>query len=159
MQFMQNIHNNDDCHLPEPIPQVITTNKKNIVVYNISDLHADSEINKNWVITKCSPKCNDTNVTATPSTSATTTTSATSTSTSTSSAACTVTVTDEDHQDNYNILIIPGDIGSNITRIELIFKHLISQYDLVLYIIGILITLYFHIYVSIYHCITIYLTF
>lgn len=79
-------------------PRVIITTKRYIFVYCISDLHADPESNKLWVIEKCKPP------------------------------TCT--------QNTFNVLIVPGDVGSNMHRIKIVFNALVSQYDLVLFTPG-----------------------
>ena len=69
-----------------------------IKTYSISDLHADSDKNMNWIKTFCQRKQEDLNV--------------------------------------YTILLLPGDIGTEVDRLEEIFYFLKSQYNLVCYING-----------------------
>jgi len=90
----QNIKNDLDSIMN---PITIETPMPFICVYNISDLHADPESNKRWVVNNCKPISVD---------------------------------------NTFNILIVPGDVASNIDRIRAVFNALVVQYDLVMFIPG-----------------------
>ena len=78
--------------------QQIETDKKRIKVYCISDLHADTNINQEWVKAKCTRRPTD--------------------------AEC------------FTILMVPGDVGSEMDRIESIFDVLLDNFDLVSFVPG-----------------------
>lgn len=43
---------------------------------------------------------------------------------------------DDGDDDVYSIIILPGDVGSEVDRIEVVFKHLVQNYDAVCYVSG-----------------------
>ena len=76
----------------------IKTEKKSISVHCLSDLHADTLRNQQWVSDNCKVNEIDTN--------------------------------------NYNIMIVPGDIGTELESLDRIFSILSTNYDAVCYCIG-----------------------
>ena len=79
-----------------PDTKHIITSKASIKCYCISDLHADTTMNQQWVVDRC----------------------------------CRLS------QDVYTIIILPGDVGSEIDRIETVFQHLVKNFDAVCYVPG-----------------------
>jgi len=107
------------------IPDVknIFTSKTAIKCYCISDLHADTIKNQQWVEDNC---CRIT----------------------THDYSGVMYTNNDDDDDNdilkarvddadaYTVIILPGDIGSEVDRIELVFNHLVNNYDAVCYVPG-----------------------
>lgn len=76
----------------------ITSPLERIKCYCLSDLHADTERNQQWVREKCLRKSED--------------------------------------QDSFTVFLLPGDVGSEMDRLESVFRHLTANYDAVVYVPG-----------------------
>ena len=76
----------------------ITSPLERIKCYCLSDLHADTERNQQWVREKCLRKAEDEGV--------------------------------------FTVFLLPGDVGSEVDRLESVFRHLAAQYDAVVYVPG-----------------------
>lgn len=77
---------------------VISTSLSRIKCYCLSDLHADSEKNQQWVRDNCSRRTEDENV--------------------------------------FTVLILPGDVGSEMESLEKVFQTLTENYSAVIYVPG-----------------------
>ena len=77
--------------------EIHTTNDR-VKCYCVSDLHADTEKNQEWVRENCVRKVEDIDV--------------------------------------FTVMILPGDIGSEIDRLESVFSTLTASYDAVVYVPG-----------------------
>ena len=85
-------------HLPSLREVFIPTTASHIAVYCLSDLHADSEKNQNYVRERCLRQSGD--------------------------------------QQAYTVMIVPGDIGAEVDRIQRVFESLALNYDAVCYVPG-----------------------
>ena len=124
--------------LADLIPDV-----KNIVVdpfktvikcYCISDLHADTIKNQQWVEDNC---CRlSTTVTTHDHISGIVDTGDDNSIIKNKDVNDAVLNDNKIDDDAYTVIILPGDIGSEVDRLEIVFKHLVKNYDAVCYVPG-----------------------
>jgi len=79
---------------------VVRTRKRKIQAFVISDIHADSYRNRDWVVENCRSS-----------------------------------ESDED-ANTFKVMIVPGDVATDIDHLETIFKLLVANYDVVCYCVG-----------------------
>lgn len=110
-----------------------------LLVFCVSDLHADGAKGQEWVTTKCNLKTRASASSFTPPRHPhiVPSSSASAALVEAESASRTrVNSVYAPRENIFSIMIVPGDIGTDISKISRVFAHLVSEYDLVCYTPG-----------------------
>ncbi len=122
--------------IPDVKNIIVDPSKTAIKCYCISDLHADTTKNQQWVEDNCCRS--STKVTTYGLSSDVVDTGDDDSINVNKDAKYDAGVVDDNKIDDdaYTVIILPGDIGSEVDRIEIVFKHLVNNYDAVCYVPG-----------------------
>ena len=122
--------------IPDVKNIVVDPSRKAIKCYCISDLHADTTKNQQWVEDNC---CRLTTKVTIHNQSGVVDGSDDDSMNNNEDIVNDNKggVVNNNHDDDaYTVIILPGDVGSEVDRIEMVFKHLVNNYDAVCYVPG-----------------------